>query len=218
MVNTFLTDIEKITDKEVVEAINTIGKRLKSGIKNPEYRYKFHIVISDHVNAFTLPGGNIVIYTGLIELCDNPEELASVIAHEMGHAENKHIVTRLMKEFGLSVLMSTILNDQGGAISSMLKSVISAKFDRDQERQADDFAFRTMEASNLDPVHFADLFEKMIEKEGSYGTLMEMIMTHPNSESRIKMARNYILKKDFNEQPFDNIDFELIKMTLGQGI
>ncbi len=218
LVNVFLSDNQKITNEKVTDAITIIGKRLKHGIEMPRYRYKFYVVESDKVNAFTLPGGNIVIYTGLIDLCDNPEQLASVMAHEMGHAENKHIVSRLIKEFGLTVLVGVIFNDNSGVLTSVLKSVISTKFDRNQEREADEFALKTMEASGILPIHFADLFEKIEEKEGGYSEAMQIVMTHPHNRERIKMAQLYKVKKDFEEIPFDDIDFDEVKENLSEGI
>lgn len=96
----------KFEDGRVDSAVKVLGNRLKEGLEQTEYHYDFVVFDSEMINAFTVPGGNILISTGLIGFCDSPEELASVMAHEMGHVEERHLISCLNKEQGIEILTS----------------------------------------------------------------------------------------------------------------
>ena len=76
----------------------------KNGIDRE--KIKLHVIDKDEVNAFAMPGDHLVVYTGLIKECDNQEELAGVLGHEMAHIQKRHVMKKLVKELGLSVLLS----------------------------------------------------------------------------------------------------------------
>jgi predicted Zn-dependent protease len=213
LVDSYLQDEETVNDADAKKMIYDIGDRLQSNIPNSKYKYTFYIVKSDMVNAFTLPGGNIVIFTGLIDLADSPEEIAGVMAHEMGHAENRHVVDRLIKEFGIAAIGAIILGDRGGMLGGLLKQAISTSFDRDQEREADDFALTTLTASGINPRYLADFFSKMDKKSSTLTDGLELISTHPDNAERVENARNYKLPASFKEKPFttDEVDLKRLK-------
>ena len=78
-------------------AMEIIAGRLLAALDSTPYRYQFRIIDNDQVNAFTIPGGNIYIFSGLITKSDSPEEVAAVLAHEIGHAEKRHVVNKIVK-------------------------------------------------------------------------------------------------------------------------
>ncbi len=165
---------------------------------------------SDMINAFTVPGGNILISTGLIGFCDSPEELAAVIAHEMGHVEERHVVSRLLKELGIEILTS---GDQYviGEVSGLLTST---SFDRKQEEEADLFAANLLESSSIEPRTLATFFRKLEEEmDNELMQHFEIISTHPNFRSRIREALSFKPAKDFEAEAID-LDWGIIRAEL----
>lgn len=200
----------KFENKRVDSAVNVIGNRLLDGMKGTEYSYRFVVFDNEMINAFTIPGGNILISTGLIGFCDTPEELASVIAHEMGHVEKRHVVTRLIKELGIEILTS---GDQY-VIGEVTGLLTSTSFDRKQEEEADLFASRLLEKSAIEPRTLATLFRKLEqETDNELMDHFEIISTHPNFSSRIREALSYKPGDDFEAVPVD-LDWESIKAGL----
>jgi len=194
----------------VDSAVGVIGERLLEGLPDTEYSYHFEVFDSEMINAFTVPGGNILISTGLIGFCDTPEELAAVIAHEMGHVEERHVISRLIKELGIEILSS---GDPYviGEISSLLTST---SFDRRQEEEADSFAAELLEATSIEPRTLASFFRKL-EKEMDNELLDQFafISTHPNFHSRIRDALLYVPGDEFTTRSID-LNWEEIRAGL----
>jgi predicted Zn-dependent protease len=194
----------------VDSAVSVIGDRLESGLIDSDYLYNFLVFDSEMINAFTVPGGNILISSGLIDFCDTPEELAAVMAHEMGHVEERHVLTRLIKELGIELLTS---GDQYvlGEVTGLLTST---RFDRKQEEEADLFASELLERSRIEPRTLATLFRKLeIETDNELMKHFEIISTHPNFSSRIRNALSYESDEDFEARALD-LDWEAVKAGL----
>jgi len=201
---------EEFENRQVNSAVKVIGDRLEEGLEDSEYNYRFVVFDSDMINAFTVPGGNILISTGLIGFCDSPEELAAVIAHEMGHVEERHVVSRLIKELGIEILTS---GDQYviGEVSGLLTST---SFDRKQEEEADLFAAKLLESSSIEPRTLATFFRKLEEEmDNELMKHFEIISTHPNFRSRIREALSYKPAKDFEAEAID-LDWGIIRAEL----
>jgi len=201
---------KEFENRQVNSAVRVIGDRLEEGLEDSEYNYRFVVFDSDMINAFTVPGGNILISTGLIGFCDSPEELAAVIAHEMGHVEERHVVSRLLKELGIEILTS---GDQYviGEVSGL---ITSTSFDRKQEEEADLFAAKLLESTSIEPRTLATLFRKLEEEmDNELMKEFEIISTHPNFRSRIREALSFKPAKDFEAEPID-LDWGLIRAEL----
>ncbi len=197
-------------NNRIDSVVRVIGDRLEEGLEDSEYNYHFVVFDSEMINAFTVPGGNILISTGLIGFCDTPEELAAVIAHEMGHVEERHVVSRLIKELGIEILTSA---DQYviGEVSGLLTST---SFDRKQEEEADLFAAKLLEINSIEPRTLATFFRKLEEEmDNDLMQHFEIISTHPNFHSRIREALSFKPAKDFEAEPID-LDWELIRAEL----
>lgn len=216
LLESYLVDVETVEDTLAKEMIDNIAERLQEKITNSKYTYNFVIVKNDQPNAFTLPGGNIVIFTGLINEADSPEEIAGVIAHEMGHAENRHVIDRLIKQFGLTVIAALVLGDNGTILGQVLQHALSTSFDREQEREADDFALRTMVKAKISPTYLADFFEKIDKYSQGLDKTLEFMSTHPDNEERIEKARKYPVPTNFKNKPFaeEEVDLEALKMAI----
>ncbi len=191
-------------DSVVSRILAPITSRLLDSLANPRYEYKFHLLDdSNEINAFATLDGNIYVFSGLIQFVDNPEQLAGILAHEIGHHENGDLVDRLMKELGLSVLAAVLTGGDAVMISEISKLLLSSGFDRKQEREADEFAYELMTKSSINPARLAHFFTKLKTEEKSYPDDLEIIMTHPNSKNRIEGALSYPLPKGFEEREFD---------------
>ncbi len=200
----------ELENETIDSAVDVIGDRLKEGLKHSDYQYRFVVFESEMINAFTVPGGNILISSGLIAFCDSPEELAAVMAHEMGHVEERHVLARLIKELGIDILTSGdqyVLGEVTGILSS-------TSFDRKQEEAADRFAAELLERSNMEPRILATFFRKLEEEtDNELMKHFEIISTHPNFGSRIRNALSYKPADDFEAIPLD-LPWEAIKAEL----
>ncbi len=204
------------SDPTVDSAVGIIKSRLVSNIGLTEYDYHIKVIESPVINAFTIPGGNIYVYSGLVDFCESPEELAAILSHEIGHAEKRHVVSKLGKELGLSILFSVISGGDGVMISEIGRTALSTVFDRGQEKEADDFSFALMEKAKLNPKSMSAFMRRLREKYASvekYSEKMEWLSTHPNTSSRIKSALEYKTAPGFKEQPF-SMDWKRVKESL----
>lgn len=200
----------ELENEKIDSSIGMIGNRLIEGLPKSEFDYRFIVFDSEMINAFTVPGGNILISTGLIGFCESPEELAAVMAHEMGHVEERHVVARLMKELGIEILTSGdpyVL----GEVTGMLTST---RFDRKQEEEADLFACQLLEDSKIEPRTLATVFRRLEQETGNeLLEHFEIISTHPNFKSRIREVLSYMPEGGFKEKPFA-MDWDVVKSGL----
>lgn len=202
-----------IQDQKIDSAMRVINRLLVSHIGKTDFEYTFRIIKSDRINAFTLPGGNIFIYSGLIEFCDTPEQLCAVLSHEIGHAEKRHVITKLAKELGISLLFSVLGGNDNIMISELGRTATSTIFDRSQEKEADDFSFQLMEHSGINPKSLAVFFRKLSDTYGETNEHLELLRTHPNNNSRIKASLEYEVNKKFIERKV-NLDWPRIVTRL----
>lgn len=206
---------KEVKDPSLDTALNLITNRLIANIGPTDFNYHFRVLDSKQINAFTLPGGNIFIYTQLIKFCNSPEEVAAVLAHEIGHAEKRHTINRLEKEVGLTMLFSVLTGSNGSVLNEITRTATSTVFDREQEREADEYAFKLLEKAGINPLTFAALFRRINAEQGTNSLDFEILRTHPDNNSRIKAALEYKTGPAFKEKPF-NVDWKRVKASLDQ--
>lgn len=204
---------EPLTNKTIDSMMWAVGKRLKEQIPTSEYDYNIIVLDNAQINAFTIPGGNIYVFSGLISFCESPEQLAAVLAHEMGHVEKRHTVDRLAREFGLSVLFSIMTGGDTVLLSDLYQTLISSGFSRSQEKEADQFALNLLEDASISPKSIASFFRKLNRENLAYDENIELVMTHPHNNTRIKASLNHEVDETFQEIPF-NLNWEEIKAAL----
>ncbi|AWW30709.1 peptidase M48 [Echinicola strongylocentroti] len=145
---------------------------------------KLRILKKDEVNAFAMPDGYLVLYTGLIKNVDKQEELTGVICHEIAHIQQNHVMKKLAKEVGISVLVSLTTGSSGTGIAEVAKLLSSTAFDRDQEREADMKAAEYMKNAQVSPEHLANFLYKMSLDDHEAVTYFTWISSHPDSKER----------------------------------
>lgn len=205
-------NFELIEDPVIDSAVWVISRRLTDSLGFSEYDYNIMVVRNDEVNAFAIPGGNIIIFSGLIEFSESPEEVAAVLAHEMGHVEHRHVVDRLVKELGLQVLFGVLSGGDAVVVSEISRTVTSTFFDRRQEKDADQFALDLMYRCQISPRALGTLFRRM---KSEYGAMdeFELLNTHPAINSRVKAAFEYELGDNFQSRPIE-LDWDSVKSTI----
>jgi predicted Zn-dependent protease len=192
ILETITTTNEKVKNEKVHAVIDSIKARICRTRAVDCEDIKIHIIRNSEVNAFALPDNHMVIYSGLIEYAQNAEEVAGVMAHEIGHMEKKHVMKKLIKEVGLEMLFAMAGGDAGFEIVRETgKTLSSTAFDRKQESEADEYAVETLAGSNIDPQHLSNFFFRLSQKHNIPAELV-WISTHPDTKER---AAEIIRKK-----------------------
>jgi len=177
------------TGKEI-GVIREIGARLTPGTR---YRYRWFIAERPDVNAFAAPGGVVVVFRGLLDRVGSPEELAGVLAHEIAHAEHRHTLMVTVKSLGVRGIISLLTGDlSGGGVGDLSARLISLRFSRDAEREADDEGLRRLIQARIDPRGMIRFYET-IERKGG-GAPPPILSTHPATGERLQRLRQEVAR------------------------
>ncbi len=150
------------------------------------------IIESNVVNAMALPGGTIVIYTGLIKAAENPEEVMAVLAHEIGHLYNRDSYNSVIRSIGLSVVISAMTGGDSEIIGRIINNLLTTSYSRDIEERADDFAIDLLLFQKINPIYLAEFFQRLQDiytTEDSEESLLKYFSTHPSTDTRIEKAQ-----------------------------
>lgn len=178
---------------------------------------KVHIIKKDEINAFALPNNHLVVYTGLIEDCKQQEALQGVLGHEIAHIEKNHVMKKLSKEIGYSVLLTAAGGSKGGQMArEILKTLSSSAYDRSLEKEADITSVKYMMEADINPKPMADFMYQMAQ-DSSMDKAMYWIADHPESEERAKYILEYIKgKKLKNKQTLSEKDWKNFQEKVGK--
>ena len=174
-----------------VEWIDTLYKQLSTWINSP-HRFNCTVFHSDEVNAFVLPGGYIFLTDAILNHCQrNEDQIAFIIAHEMGHVVKGHAFDRMVADHSIQVISKWIR--VGGLIQTVAKQAtlkfLSTQYSRDNEHEADNFGIRLAKAAGYDPKEAIGMFERL--KELGEPDIPEYFSTHPAFDSRIARIKKY---------------------------
>ena len=200
ILETITTANESIKNEKINSVIDSIKVRICRTKTIDCKKIKIHIIRNNEINAFALPDNHMVIYSGLIEYTDNAEEIAGVMAHEIGHMEKNHVMKKLIKEIGLEILFAMAGGDAGFEIARETgKTLSSSAFDRVHEHEADQYAVETMALANIDPQHLSNFFFRLSQKH-RMPEAFAWISTHPDAKERaadiIKKKKEYSYRSD----------------------
>lgn len=192
-------------DSEALKSLDSIVTKVCRYNNIDRMKILLHLVEKDDVNAFAMPGNHLVVYTGLIKAADNPEEVAGVLSHEIAHIELDHLMKKLVREIGLTTLISITSGKGGGeAIKRITKSLSSLAFDRKLEKEADIRAVDYMVKSNINPSSLADFLYKLSLEKGENNKYETWLSNHPDSRERSEYIVEYAKGKV--EKPVPVID------------
>jgi predicted Zn-dependent protease len=190
----------QITDSLTVAAMDTMVSSICSANAIPRDHIKVHVFRADVVNAFAMPGGHLVVNSALIADCKNPEQLCGVLAHEIAHIELRHVMKKLVREVGMSVLVNmTTGGGDGGQVGEVVGALSSKAFDRDMEREADMKGLDYLMNAHIDPHPFADFL--YLTGDGESEEAFEWLSTHPSSKERMEYVLEEIGKRQFEVKP-----------------
>ncbi|WP_438992071.1 M48 family metallopeptidase [Lentibacter sp.] len=173
-------------------ALRKMEARLTSG---REMEYALDIKVFDHemVNAFAAPGGQIVIVRGLLDKATSADAVAGVLAHEIGHVENRDATIGALRAAGSAGLLSMVLGDFSGGTLAVLvtEHLISTSYTREAEIRADDFALEALHDAEVTSEGLASFFEYMLGLQNGGPALPAYLNTHPPSKERAEKSRSH---------------------------
>jgi predicted Zn-dependent protease len=203
----FKKNEEENKNIHVVNSIDSIVTHICKSNKIDREKVKVHLLNKDDINAFALPNGHLIIYSGLIHNSDNQEELTGVICHEIAHIELNHVMKKLIKEIGLSALIS-MTTGNGGAeiIKETAKMISSSAFDRNLEKEADIKAVDYLTTAKVNPEPFSNFLYKLSDKEHEAVKYLTWISTHPETKERAEYIVEYSKDKLSGYKPILTIE------------
>lgn len=211
-----LAQQEVVREGPVVDAVKELTTRLTEQIANSPYQFTVTVVKSPVVNAFALPGGSVVVFTGLIKEAKSPEEVAGVLGHELNHVLQRHGMERIVKTLGIMAVAAIVFGDQQGLIGLAKQlgiEIITLKYNRDQETEADLTGLQLLHKARVDPAGMIAFFERLAQSEKEKQRV-ELLSTHPMSTSRAERLKAELktLPK-FLPEPFA-FDWEAVQASL----
>ena len=189
-----------IDDPVVAEYFNRLGQNLARH-SDVTFPVTFTLIEADEINAFTLPGGFIFVNTGVLRLSDNEAELASVLAHELGHAAARHATRQASRDRVIS-LSSIPLSMAGGVaglavrqMAGLVTPLAFFHFSRAFETEADLLGIQYLWKAGFDPNASVDMFERVESTERKQpGSVSQLFRTHPLTPDRIDQTQKNIAK------------------------
>lgn len=166
---------------------------------SPLHQYNFRVFLSpsDEVNAVALPGGNIVVFSGLLKQIESENELAMILAHELGHFAHRDHLRGLGRGLGLAVA-ATLLFGQDNAASSLVSNTLltfQVRYSQTQESAADSFGLDLLNQRYGHVGGSTDFFARMARKAG--GKIPYLLASHPHPEARIEQLEGLVAKKGY---------------------
>lgn len=167
-------------------ALQAMVERLAAGADLPG-PLRVDVLDTSTVNAFALPGGRIFIFRAIIDKADTPDEVAGVLAHEIGHVIHRDAMRAIINDSALSVVVGIALGDiSGGFTVGAMKSLLGSSYSRDHENQADQVSVALMRKAGADPKAINRFFRRISPLEGKGGSALDLLRSHPLTEDRIK--------------------------------
>jgi beta-barrel assembly-enhancing protease len=185
-----------------------------------EFRWETKIINDPNTqNAFATPGGYIYVYTGLVRVLNSEDHFAGVLAHEIAHADRRHSMRMLQRQYGLSILLSIILGNNPQTLSviaaQLAGQLAGLRFSRSAERDADAYSVVYLAGTN----HYAcdgaaGFFEQMLELENR-GRPPEFLSTHPSPGNRVRDIRQRAQAEGCRTVQATDTQFQDFKRSLG---
>lgn len=180
---------------------NVVGQRLVRALPPSDrstWDFKFHVLDSNEVNAFALPGGNMFMFTGLYKILSTDDALAAVTGHEMTHVRKQHWAQASAKqqerEAGIGILLGLFHAGRAAqTIAGLADSAIGLKFSRGEEDQADEGGLQNLVAAGYNPEGMIQLFNALAKVSGNGNSIGgDFLSDHPLTSDRIKHAQQRI--------------------------
>jgi len=186
--------VEFVDDPVVLAAVNDLGQDLVKRIEPQPFIYRFRVIKDERLNAFAVPGGFVYLHSATVERAGSLDELAGVLAHEIGHVKGHHF-QRMQEKAALPSLLASLAaigaavatRQPGAAITAeAVNEAIQLKFSREFENEADELGTIFMARSGYDPRGMSRFFERIVlEEERSPIQIPPYLYSHPDVKDRI---------------------------------
>lgn len=190
-------------NKTYNERLTRVAKAIEKAADKKNYHWEFAVIESPQANAFCLPGGKIVVYSGMFKFIDNDAELAAIVGHEVAHAIARHTGEKLTQSVSTqvgSIALAETLSifvpvpvPWGQILGPAAELGISLPYSRTQEYEADYIGLILMAKAGYNP-EAAIAFWKKFQTQSSYGALTEFFTTHPMGKKRIEEIKEELPK------------------------
>lgn len=160
-----------------------------------QYAIRVTVVKNKEVNAFALPGGHIVVYSGILRVMESPETAAGLLGHEATHINQRHSLRGMLSGIGWSLLRSIVFSgfgDMGNVVLSNAGSLHQLSYSRKLEREADRKGMELLVRNHIDPAGMKTLMLALQKVDKGILPAFSFISTHPLTEERIKNADDFI--------------------------
>ena len=204
-------------DEKKTAYANSFFSELKIPTK---YNIRITVVNENTVNAFAIPGGNIIVYDKIIAGMNNYEDLAALLSHEFTHIENKHTTRSLFRQLGSAVFLSVILGDLGSIANVLIRhagNLKSLDYSRKLEKEADLNGLQVLSERRIDCNGFVRLFELLKkETEKTSDTPAEWISSHPDLDKRIEYIKRDTLFNRNGTEVNETLKTLFLKIKTGE--
>lgn len=183
-----------VRDESLQRYLNRVGLWVALQSERPALPWRFAAVAADQINAFAVPGGTVLVTTGMLQLLANEAELACVLGHEIGHVARKHHLDLLQKETLLQTGAKLLADNlQGGGVKGEAKKflvgegaeIFARSLDRGAERDADNDGVVLAARAGYDPGACLIFMQRLAGLKEEAGTLAALYKTHPQAGERV---------------------------------
>jgi beta-barrel assembly-enhancing protease len=218
--------LERNSNKQNVQKAYTHLDRIVNRVLNSgeiKYRNEFAWsvkIIDDRetLNAFAAPGGYIYVYTGLMKFLDDEDHFAGVIAHEIAHADKRHSIQQLQRQYGMALLLSVALGNNPGALqqiaAQLAGTLAGLRFSRGAETEADNASVLYLKGTDYYGCDGAAGFFIKLNAEAQGSNPPEFLSTHPNPENRVENIQQQAQQQGCSTANAPNNDFNELKRSL----
>ena len=183
------------------DRLKRIGQRLAQVSDRQDYAYQFFLIEHKELNAFTIPGGRIYLFSGLYDRLKTDDQIAAVLAHEIGHCAARHTIKKFQAALGYNALMNIALGRIGSEGARQVASIsantimnlASSAYGRRDEYEADRLGLKYMHLAGHDLEGMIQSFQ-ILEQESKGSRPPLILSTHPYIDDRITAVRNEIPK------------------------
>lgn len=171
-------------------ALERLVGKLEAKTESP-HPFQVSVANIKIVNAIAAPGGHIALFRGLIDQADSPDEVAGVLAHEMGHVVALHATEAMVRNIGLTALLDALTGNMAGSevLAPMAGAALGASYSRGAEEEADALGLAILRRAGIAPFGMAAFFERMAAKGKELPGLLKYLSSHPSNEARARLAR-----------------------------
>jgi len=186
-----------LKDHPAADYVEEVGQRLARVCDRHDITYHFKVLVGKDVNAFSLPGGWVYIFTGMLEKLDNTAQLAGVLGHEIGHIVARHAVKRLQIALGVGILCSLFVGEKAGPLTqNAIKLIINMAlhgYSRANEREADRLGLIYEYRAGYNPKGIIQVMEILRGiHHGRIHSWQKFLLDHPPPQERIRLLEQYL--------------------------